>query len=328
MPHGQTLEHPPETPSTRFETIGLGLVRATCVAAASCRPWIGAGDKVAADRAAVEAMRHELATVPGHGVVVIGEGEKDAAPMLYAGEALGSGGGPSYDIAVDPLEGTTLCATGTPGAITVLAAAPRGALTPLSGYYMNKLVVGSAARGEIDLDDPIEDNLRRIAVAEDLPLAELRVAVLARPRHHDLIRRIRSVGAGVVELRDGDVMASVAALLPDGDIHVSVGVGGAPEGVITACAVAALGGDMHARLEPQGDAERRLVEQAGQLDRLYATEDLVASKETIFAASGVTGSALLPGVTAGPAGSMVHSLLATDQLGLVRLSCAITGHML
>jgi fructose-1,6-bisphosphatase II len=312
-----------EREEASLEPIGLGLLRAAAVAAARCEPWIGAGDKHAADHAAVVAMRSELAKAPGLAHVVIGEGEKDQAPMLYAGEVLGTGQGPSYDLAVDPLEGTNLCATGTPGAITVLAAAPLGSLAPLRGYYMDKIVVGPAARGVIDIDAPIEQNLQRVATAVGAPVSRLRVAVLARPRHDSLVARIRAAGAGVVEIRDGDVMAAVAAMLPGRGVDVAVGIGGAPEGVITACAAAVLGGDMQGRMAPQGEAERALAADAGELDRRFTITDLVRSPRAIFVASGVTGSAALPGVEWGCTGAVVHSLVATRELGLTRVTCTV-----
>jgi len=261
----------------RMASLALPLLDAATVAAARCHAWIGRGDKHAADHAAVEAMRAHLSTVPGHGVVVIGEGEKDKAPMLFAGEEIGCGHGPEFDLAVDPLEGTNLCARGWPGAITVLAAAPRHTFAPIEGFYMDKLVVGPGARGAIDIDAPIEDNLATVAAALGRKPADLRVAVLAKPRHVDLIARIRATGAGVVEIPDGDVMAGLASLVPGGGIDLSAGIGGAPEGVITACAVRLLGGDMQGKLAPQNDDERRMVEAAGELGRVYALDDLSES---------------------------------------------------
>ncbi|MDP9074671.1 MAG: class II fructose-bisphosphatase [Actinomycetota bacterium] len=307
----------------RMGLLALPLLDAASVAAARCHGWIGRGDKHAADHAAVEAMRTALATVPGSGVVVIGEGEKDEAPMLYAGEEIGDGFGPMFDLAVDPLEGTNLCARGWPGAITVLAAAPRGTFAPLSGFYMDKLVVGPGGRGAIDIDAPIERNLESVARALAIPLTRLRVAVLAKPRHVELISRIRASGAGVVEIPDGDVMAGLATLVAGGGVDMSAGIGGAPEGVITACAVRLLGGDMQARLAPQSEEELQTVTAAGEADRIYTVETLARSSEGIFVASGVTGSAALPGVKVVPEGYRVQTVLITHEQGLMRISSTV-----
>jgi fructose-1,6-bisphosphatase II len=307
----------------RMASLALPLLDAATVAAARCYAWIGRGDKNAADHAAVEAMRGHLSTVPGRGVVVIGEGEKDEAPMLFAGEEIGTGTGPEFDMAVDPLEGTNLCARGWPGAITVLAAAPRHTFAPIVGFYMDKLVVGPAGRGAIDIDAPIEDNLASVAAAQGVKVASLQVAVLAKPRHVELIKRIRATGAGVVEIPDGDVMAGLASLIPGGGIDLSAGIGGAPEGVITACAVRLLGGDMQGKAAPQSEEERQMVEAAGELGRVYHLGDLAESDDGIFVASGVTGSVALPGVTIGADGFHVHSVLITRDQGLLRIACTV-----
>lgn len=314
----------PDAPwQDRMASLALPLLDAATVAAARCHAWIGRGDKNAADHAAVEAMRSHLSTVPGHGVVVIGEGEKDDAPMLYAGEEIGCGDGPEFDLAVDPLEGTNLCARGWPGAITVLAAAPRRTFPPIVGFYMDKLVVGPSAHGAIDIEAPIEDNLMNVAAAQGVKVSHLKVAVLAKPRHADLIARIRAAGAGVVEIPDGDVMAGLASLVPGGGIDLSVGIGGAPEGVITACAVRLLGGDMQGKPAPQGDDERQMVSDAGELGRVYMLDDLSESDDGIFVASGVTGSVALPGVTLAGDGFHVQSVLITRDQGLLRIGSTI-----
>jgi fructose-1,6-bisphosphatase II len=312
----------------RMASLALPLLDAATVAAARCHAWIGRGDKNAADHAAVEAMRAHLSTVPGHGVVVIGEGEKDNAPMLYAGEEIGGGFGPEFDLAVDPLEGTNLCARGWPGAITVLAAAPRHTFAPIAGFYMDKLVVGPGAHGAIDIEAPIEDNLASVAKALGVKVSSLTVAVLVKPRHVDLITRIRATGAGVVEIPDGDVMAGLAALVPGGGIDLSAGIGGAPEGVITACAVRLLGGDMQGKSAPQSDEERQLVTDAGELGRVYALDDLSESDDGIFVASGVTGSTALPGVTVSTdafhiRSFHVQSVLITRDQGLLRIGSTV-----
>jgi len=307
----------------RMASLALPLLDAATVAAARCHAWIGRGDKHAADHAAVEAMRAHLSTVPGHGVVVIGEGEKDNAPMLYAGEEIGGGPGPEFDLAVDPLEGTNLCARGWPGAITVLAAAPRHTFAPIVGFYMDKLVVGPGGRGAIDIEAPIEENLATVAAAQGVKVSSLQVAVLAKPRHVELISRIRATGAGVVEIPDGDVMAGLAALVPGGGIDLSAGIGGAPEGVITACAVRLLGGDMQGKPAPQSDEERQLVADADELGRVYNLDDLSESDDGIFVASGVTGSTALPGVTIAADGYHVQSVLITRDQGLLRIGCTV-----
>ncbi|MDQ2728971.1 MAG: class II fructose-bisphosphatase [Actinomycetota bacterium] len=301
-------------------TLALSLLKACTDAAAQCGPWVGRGDKEAADQAAVEAMRSTLASVPGHGVVVIGEGEKDQAPMLFAGEEVGTGRGPRFDLAVDPLEGTSLCARGAPGAVTVLAAAPGGSLTVPPGFYMDKLVVGAAAAGSLDIDAPIEDNLRAVASALAVGVTELRVAVLDKPRHGSLIEEVRRVGAKVIEVPEGDVMAGLAALVPGWGVDFAVGIGGAPEGVITACSVRLLGGGMQARPAPQGDEERQEVERHGALGRRYDVVDLCPGSDVVFAASGVTGSDTLDGVGVTADGTIqVSSLLITPENGVMRV---------
>lgn len=307
----------------RMASLALPLLDAATVAAARCHAWIGRGDKHAADHAAVEAMRAHLSTVPGHGVVVIGEGLKDEAPMLYAGEEIGCGHGPDFDLAVDPLEGTNLCARGWPGAITVLAAAPRRTFAPIVGFYMDKLVVGPAGKGAVDIEAPIEDNLGNVASALGVKVSGLKVAVLAKPRHVDLIARIRAAGAGVVEIPDGDVMAGLAALVPGGGIDLSAGIGGAPEGVITACAVRLLGGDMQGKAAPQSDEERQMVADAGELGRVFSLADLSGSDDGIFVASGVTGSTALPGVSVSRGTYHVQSVLITRDQGLLRIGATV-----
>lgn len=300
--------------------LALPLLGACRDAAAQCRSWIGRGDKLAADRVAVAAMRAALADVPGRGVVVIGEGEKDEAPMLFAGEEVGNGRGADFELAVDPLEGTSLCARGAPGAVTVLAAAPAGTLGAPPGFYMDKLVVGARGVGVADIDAPLEDNLRALANALGMPVGHLRVAILAKPRHVNLIEQVRRTGAGVVEIPDGDVMAGLAALVPGWGIDLSIGIGGGPEGVITACAARLLGGDFQGRLVPQSESERAEVALQGALDRRYDLADLCPATDVVFAASGVTGSEALRGVElSGNGQARVHSLLITAPAGLMHI---------
>ena len=277
------------------EALALHLLPATQAAAVACLPWVGRGDKVAADKAAVAALRAALAEVPGHGRVVIGEGVKDDAPMLYEGEELGTGTGPGWDLAVDPLEGTNYCARGVEGSIAVLAATPRGAMWGTPGWYMDKLVVGSGASGHIDITLPVEENLRRVASALGKPLGDLVVIVLDKPRHAELIPHIREIGAAVVQIPDGDVMGSLLALVPGGGADVALGIGGAPEGVLTAVAARLLGGDMQGRLAPQSDEEAALLRDDGiDVDAVLTLDDLVAGDQGTFVATGITSTALLP----------------------------------
>jgi fructose-1,6-bisphosphatase II len=257
---------------------------ATEAAAAASRAWFGKDDKIAADAAAVAAMRTELASAPFDGVVVIGEGEKDDAPMLANGERLGAGG-PAVDIAVDPLDGTRLVAEGMPGAVCVIALAPRGTLfDPAATFYMEKLIAATP----LDLRFPVEDNLVTLAAVKRLGMSELTVSVLDKPRHTDLIARIRSVGAAVRLVPEGDVTNGIAAVIPRSGVDLSIGIGGTPEGIITACAVRALGGFMQARLAPQSRAETAAATAAGHdLTRILSLDDLVRSDRTLYVATEV-----------------------------------------
>jgi fructose-1,6-bisphosphatase II len=274
-----------------LEPVALAATRA---AALACQQWVGRGNSNAADGAATEAMRAVLASAPGCGTVVIGEGEKDDAPMLYDGERLGAGQSPSFDIAVDPLECTTLCAKGLPGSLATIAFAEADSMAVLTpAFYMDKLVGRPAVGGAINISDPPERTLKRAAEALSKPVDELVVVVLDKPRHVDLIKRLHQTGARVVSPPDGDVAGSLAALLPDGEADLLMGIGGTPEGVLTACAVRALGGFMQGRLAPQREDEARAVAAAGMdLDRVYELDDLV-SGDCFFAATGVTGDMLL-----------------------------------
>jgi fructose-1,6-bisphosphatase II len=274
-----------------LEATALAAVRA---AALACQPMIGRGSGRAADAAATDAMRAALATAPGTGTVVIGEGEKDAAPMLFGGEQLGRSDALSFDIAVDPLECTQLCATGLPGALTTIAFATPGSLwAPGPGHYMDKLVVSHAARDAIDLRDEPEVNLARIAEALGRRVDATRVLVLDKPRHGELIARLRAAGAKVQTPPAGDVAGAVLAALPGSGVDALMGIGGTPEGVLAACAVGALGGGMQARLAPQRITEARRVSAAGLDVRQVLTADDLAPEPALFAATGVTGGALL-----------------------------------
>ena len=301
-----------------FELLALPLLKVAQCAAIACAGWSGRGDAKKADGAAVAAMREALSGVPGRGRVVIGEGEKDEAPMLYAGEEVGAGTGPAFDLAIDPLEGTSYCASGLDGAITVLAAAPRDHLWATPGYYMEKMVVGKRARGAIDLREPVGVNLERVAKALGKSMSDLKVVILDKPRHSELIDEVRSAGAAVMEIPAGDVMGSLRALVPAGGVDVCLGVGGAPEGVITACAVRLLGGDMQVRLAPQSDKERQMVlDQGGDLDQVLTAEELVTSSEGVFVATGVTNGFLLSAPERSDAGWCTRSLLVTPGTGVL-----------
>jgi fructose-1,6-bisphosphatase II len=278
--------------------LAMELVRATEAAAIRAQPFIGKGDKNAADGAAVDAMRKFLGTVDFDGVIVIGEGEKDEAPMLYNGERVGTGRGPSCDIAVDPIDGTSLTAAGRQNAISMLAAADRGSMLDASSvFYMNKIVTDADGIGVIDIDRPIGENIRALAKAKGKDVNDIRVAVLDRPRHAELIEEIRATGAGTRLMLDGDVAGGINAARYGTRIDMCVGIGGSPEGVATACAIKALGGFIQTRLAPKDDEERQKGIDAGlDLDKLYGADDLVRSDNTFFVATGVTDGGLVAGV--------------------------------
>ena len=294
-------------------TLEAAALAATRAAAVACQRFVGRGDKHAADAAAVEAMREALAGAPGLGTVVVGEGEKDEAPMLAVGERVGAGG-PAFDIAVDPLECTTLCAKGLPGSLATIACAEDGALLrPGRSHYMDKLVVPPAARDAIDITNSPEANVQNVARALGKRPADLRVVVLDKPRHVELIGRLRRAGAAVTTPSDGDVVGALEALLPSGEADLLIGIGGTPEGVMTACAVRALGGGMLARLAPQSDAEAAALADAGlDTDRVYKLEDLVGGS-AFFAATGVTGGALLRAPRLHPGGVVTNSLVISER---------------
>lgn len=300
--------------SSSVASLALPLLVATQTAALACRPFIGRGDPKAADGAAVAALRDALARLPGRATVVIGEGEKDDAPMLFAGEELGTGDGPACDLAVDPLEGTRLCAHGEEGAVSVLAAASPGSLWATPGWYMEKLVVGEAAAAAVSLARPVGENLAAVAAALGKSVDELSVAVQNRPRHAELIAAVRRAGAAVVLFGDGDVMTSLRVLLPGGDLDMLLGVGGAPEGVITACATRALGGGMQGRLAPQSPEEHTRLEATGApLDEILGVEDLVTDDDCVFVATAITGGTMLGRPEPGPGGWWTTSLLSTPE---------------
>jgi fructose-1,6-bisphosphatase II len=281
-------------------SLALDLVRVTEAGAIAAARWLGRGDKIAADRAAVDAMRDALEACPISGVVVIGEGEKDEAPMLYIGEEVGSGG-PAVDIAVDPLEGTTLTAKGQPNALSTFAVAPRGTMfDPGPAVYMEKLAGGPDIADLLDLDRPIEDLLGAIAERRDREVRDLGVVVLDRERHHEMIDRIRSAGARVRLISDGDVAGSLMPIRSGTGIDLLWGIGGTPEGVLSAAAIRSVGGRIVGRLWPRSDAEREAIRAAGiDVDRVLDTADLVATDDAYFAATGVSDGDLVHGVRFG-----------------------------
>ncbi|MBB5173541.1 class II fructose-bisphosphatase [Texcoconibacillus texcoconensis] len=278
--------------------LALEIVRATEAAALASSQWMGRGLKNEADDAATSAMRKMFDSVNMNGTVVIGEGELDEAPMLYIGEPLGNKNGPAVDIAVDPLEGTSILSKGYPNALSIIAVADRGTLLHAPDMYMDKIVVGPEAAGLIRLDDPIEKSIDIIAKMANKRVRDVNVIIQERPRHEELIERIRATGARVKLFGDGDVATSIATVLPRTGIDLFIGTGGAPEGVIAAAAIKALGGDMQARLAPSNDDERQRCVKMGLEDptQLLQLDDLVRGDDAIFAATGVTSGELLDGV--------------------------------
>ncbi len=300
--------------------LALELVRVTEAAAMGAARWIGRGDKIAADQAAVDLMRVMINTVSMRGVVVIGEGEKDEAPMLFNGEEVGDGDGPEVDVAVDPLEGTRLAALGMPNAISVIAVAERGTMFfPGAALYMDKIVVGAEAADAIDINASPTENVRRVAEAKGMKPDEVTVVVLERDRHDALIAELRESGARVTLIRDGDVAPSIAAARPWTGIDLVMGIGGTPEGVISAAAIKCLGGAMQGKLWPRNDDERQRLLAAGfDLDRVLTEDDLVSGDDVFVAATGVTRGALLNGVRTDAAGVETESIVMRSRSGTVR----------
>jgi fructose-1,6-bisphosphatase II len=298
----------------------MELVRTTEYAALACARWIGRGDKEGADEAAVDAMRLLLDTVAMDGFVVIGEGEKDEAPMLYNGEEIGEGGGPEVDVAVDPLEGTRLTALGQPNAIAVIAAADRGSLFyPGAAVYMEKIAAGADAVDVIDINATPTENVEAVAKAKSRRVTDIRVVVLERDRHEDLIGELRQAGARVNLIRDGDVAPAIAAARPETGVDLLYGVGGTPEGVISAAALKCVGGGIQGKLWPRNDDERQSLADAGyDVDRVLYTDDLVRSDNVFVAATGVTTGALLRGVRYVNDGAITDSIVMRSRSGTVR----------
>ena len=299
--------------------LAMDLARVTEAAALAAARWIGRGDKEAADQAAVDAMRAVLNTVPMEGVVVIGEGEKDEAPMLYNGEEIGGGGAPC-DIAVDPVDGTTLTSLGRNNAISVIAVSERGSMfDPGPCVYMEKIAVGAEARDVIDLDAPVSANLEAVAKAKGEKVRDVTAVVLDRDRHSDIIRECRDAGAMVRLIPDGDVMGALETAWPDSGSDILFGIGGTPEGVIAACALKALGGEIQGRLWPRNDEERRAALDGGwDVERVLTTDDLVASEDVVFSATGVTEGDILRGVRYRGDGASTETLVMRSKTGTIR----------
>ncbi|MDQ7835650.1 MAG: class II fructose-bisphosphatase [Humidesulfovibrio sp.] len=304
--------------STRHLAVELTAI--TDAAALASFRWLGKGRKKMGDGAAVDAMRKGFMHMDIDGLVVIGEGEKDEAPMLYNGERVGNGNGPQVDVAVDPVEGTRLLALGKPNSIAVVALAPRGSMfNPGPAFYMNKLVVPAQARGKVNIHDPVARTLSTVAQCLNKSVEELTVFVLDKERHTKLINDIRDVGARIQLHTDGDVAGALMAVMPGTGVDVMMGTGGTPEGVLAAAAVRVLGGEMQGLLDPQSDAEERAVREAGfDLARVLRTEDLVASNDILFAATGITDGVFLAGVTPTPSGIKTSSMVMTGASGTVR----------
>jgi len=298
----------------------MELVRVTEAAAIAAARWMGRGDKNGADGAAVDAMRMMLDTVDMDGVIVIGEGEKDEAPMLYNGERVGSGRGAQVDVAVDPLEGTRLTAQGRPGAVSVIACAPRGTLyNPHDMFYMEKIAVGPEARGAIDLSAPVDWNIAQVARAKGIAVEEVTVVILDRDRNTDIADQVRAAGARIKFITDGDAPAAVSAGIAGSGVDMMLGIGGSPEGVVAACALKCLEGDFQGRLWPRNEDDRRMAQERGlDLAKVLTIADLVQGEDVFFAATGVTGGDLLEGVEYTAGGATSESLVMRSRSGTIR----------
>lgn len=300
--------------------IAMELVRVTESAAIAASRHMGMGDKERVDQAAVDAMRRTLDGIRMDGIVVIGEGEKDEAPMLYVDEHIGDGSPPRVDIAVDPIDGTTLLSKGLPGAIAAIALSARGTMhVPRGLFYMNKIAVGIEARDVIDIEAPVDLNLQNIASALGRKIGEVTVAVLDRPRHQELLAEIRRAGARVKLISDGDVAAGIQAALPETGVDALMGIGGTPEGVLTAAAIRCTGGAIQCKPWPRDDEDRNTALSSGvDLDRIYKTEDLVGGDDVFFAATGASSGELMDGVRFFGDGAETHSLVMRSRSGTIR----------
>lgn len=305
--------------------LALDLVRVTEAAALASARWLGKGDNNAGDGAAVDAMRLSFNTLHIKGTVIIGEGEKDNAPMLFNGEKVGTGTGTAVDVAVDPVEGTKLLAYGRPNAISVVGTAPGGTMyNPGPSYYMQKLVVPSAAKDVVDLDAPVKENLSNIAKSLGKDIADLVVFVLDKPRHEKLINQIREAGARIQLHTDGDVAGALMAVDPRAEVDVMMGTGGTPEGVLAACAIKGFGGEIFARLDPQSYVEKEAIQEAGiDLREILTVNTLIRSDDVYFAATGISGGTFLRGVEYTGSGATTHSMILRGKTGSLRYMEAI-----
>ena len=311
----------PAIPSLDDDRIlALELVRATEAAAIASARFLGRGDDDEVDGAATDAMRPVLGTIPMRGVVVIGEGEKDDSPMIYGGEHIGSGQGPLVDVAIDPIDGAGLTAKGLPNAISVVALADRGSMyDPGPCVYMDKVVVGPSLADAVDVGAPVEDSIRAVARARGVDVRDVTVALLDRPRHQELVKRIRAAGARIMFLIDGDLVGALLALTEESEIDLALGIGGAPEGVIAACAVKCLGGAIYGRLAPRTTAEARQARDLGlRPDVVLSTDDLVHGNNAYLAATGVTSGELLRGVRFARDTAITQTLTMRSSSGAVR----------
>ena len=301
--------------------LALELVRVTEAAAMAAGRWVGRGDKNGGDGAAVDAMRTLISTVSMRGVVVIGEGEKDEAPMLFNGEEVGAGEGPECDVAVDPVDGTTLMAKGMPNAIAVIAVAERGTMyDPSAVFYMDKLATGAEAADVVDITVPPKENIARVAKAKRAAREDVTVCILDRPRHEDLVRQVREAGARIKFIADGDVAGAIMAAREGTGVDLLLGVGGTPEAIIAACALTCMGGVLQGRLWPRDDAERQRALDAGHdLDQVLTTRDLVSTDNVYFAATGVTDGELMRGVRYRAGGAQTQSIVMRGKSGTIRL---------
>ncbi|MGZ4615820.1 MAG: class II fructose-bisphosphatase [Actinomycetes bacterium] len=312
------LATPPTAPD---RNLAMELVRVTEAAAMAGGRWVGRGDKNGADGAAVNAMRTLIHTVSMSGVVVIGEGEKDEAPMLYNGERVGDGSGPECDVAVDPIDGTRLTALGMGNALSVMAVAPRGSIfDPSAVFYMEKLVTGPDAAGAVDIRLPVGENIRRVARAKKESPSDVTVVILDRPRHEKMVEEIRATGARIKFITDGDVAGGIMAAREGTGIDLLLGIGGTPEGIITACAIKTLGGVIQGRLWPQDDDERQKAVDAGHdLDRVLTTDELVKGEDVFFVGTGITDGELLRGVRYRGPTVRTHSIVMRSRSGTIRI---------
>ncbi|GAB2764232.1 class II fructose-bisphosphatase [Nocardioides salsibiostraticola] len=310
------------SPLTPDRNLALELVRVTEAAAMAAGRWVGRGDKNGADEVAVNAMRVMISSIGMRGTVVIGEGEKDNAPMLYNGEEVGDGTGPECDVAVDPIDGTTLTAKGMTNAVSVLAVAPRGTMyDPSAVFYMDKLVTGPEAADVVDIRLPVAENIRLVAKAKGLRAEDVTVVLLDRPRHEAMVEEIRATGAMIKFISDGDVAGAIMAARPETGIDLLLGIGGTPEGIITACAMKCLGGTIQGQLRPQDDAERQRALDAGLVldpDHVLTTDELVTGDDCFFVATGITDGELMRGVRYRAGGATTHSLVMRSRSGTIR----------